>query len=65
MNVLEINDLRMSFADHEVLKGFTIAVPENSIFGFVRKNGAGKTTTMKNVVGLVKPDSGRRSAASQ
>lgn len=58
MNVLEINDLRMSFGSHEVLKGFTMAVPENSIFGFVGKNGAGKTTTMKIVVGLLKPDSG-------
>lgn len=58
MNILEINDLHKSFGDKPVLKGLNLAVPENSIFGFVGKNGAGKTTTMKAVLGLLKVNGG-------
>ena len=58
MNILEINQLHMSFGNNKVLNGLDMVVPENSIFGFVGKNGAGKTTTMRIVLGLLKADSG-------
>ncbi len=58
MEVLSIDNLCKSFGDKEVLKGVTLKVPENSIFGFIGKNGAGKTTTMKHILGLMKGDEG-------
>lgn len=59
MDVLEVQDLKKSFGSKEVLRGLTLSVPENSIFGFIGRNGAGKTTTMKAVLGLLKPNSGQ------
>ncbi len=58
MDILKITDVYKSFGEKEVLKGISLSVPENSIFGFIGKNGAGKTTTMKLVLGLMKPDGG-------
>ena len=58
MDMLRINGLYKRFGDKIVLCGLDLAVPENSIFGFVGKNGSGKTTTMKTVLGLLKADSG-------
>lgn len=58
MNVLNVTDVYKSFGEKEVLKGLSLSVPENSVFGFIGKNGAGKTTTMKIVLGLMKPDKG-------
>ena len=58
MHVLEIKGLHKSFGKNHVLQGLDMAVPSNSVFGFVGKNGAGKTTTMKIIVGLLKADRG-------
>ena len=58
MNVLELHDVAKHFGSKEVLRGVTLAVPENCVFGFVGRNGAGKTTTMKTVLGLLRPDGG-------
>jgi len=58
MDMLRITDLRKRFGDKEVLRGVSLCVPENSIFGFIGKNGAGKTTTMKAVLGLLAADGG-------
>lgn len=58
MDILTITDLQKKFGEKEVLRGMTLQVPENSIFGFIGRNGAGKTTTMKAVLGLLKADGG-------
>jgi ABC-2 type transport system ATP-binding protein len=64
MNLLEIRNLRKSFARDlfrprvEVLKGLNITVPDGTITGFLGANGAGKTTSMRCVLGLDFPDSG-------
>lgn len=65
MSILEIKQLNMSFGSNKVLTGLDMAVPENSIFGFVGKNGVGKTTTMKIVLGLLKADSGSVSVCGE
>ena len=56
--MLQIERLEKRFGEKEVLKGLTLTVPDNSVFGFIGKNGAGKTTAMKTVLGLLKADSG-------
>ena len=58
MDMLTISELRKSFGEKQVLKGLSLSVPANSVFGFVGMNGAGKTTAMKAVLGLLRPDSG-------
>ncbi len=58
MDMLCVSGLYKSFGDKKVLQGLDLAVPQNSIFGFIGKNGAGKTTTMKTVLGLIMPDAG-------
>lgn len=58
MDMLQITNLQKRFGEKEVLKGLTLSVPENSIFGFIGKNGAGKTTTMKMILGLLQADEG-------
>jgi ABC-2 type transport system ATP-binding protein len=58
---IEINGLRKRFGRTDVLQGFDLAVPRNSVFGFLGPNGAGKTTTMKILVGLLRPSDGSAS----
>ena len=57
-DMLNITGLCKQFGGKKVLNGLNLAVPEQSIFGFIGKNGAGKTTTMKMILGLLSPDSG-------
>ena len=56
MDILRITGLRKHFGDKTVLDGLELAVPENSIFGFIGQNGSGKTTTMKTILGLLEAD---------
>ena len=65
MDMLSIENLKKSFGDKEVLRGFNLNVPEKSIFGFIGKNGAGKTTTMKTILGLIKADEGEITVAGE
>ena len=58
MDMLRITNLTKRFGEKEVLRGLSLSVPENSIYGFIGKNGAGKTTTMKTVLGLLRADGG-------
>lgn len=58
MNVLEVNNLKKSFGQHEVLKGVTFHAKKGRALGFIGINGAGKTTTMKIITGLMHSDNG-------
>ncbi len=51
--VIEINDLKMSFGDKEVLKGINLKINKGSIIGYIGPNGAGKSTTVKIMLGLI------------
>ena len=57
-NVLSIKDLCKDYGKFHVLKGVTLDIPKESIFGLVGRNGAGKTTLMRIVTGLAEPTSG-------
>ncbi|GIH95691.1 ABC transporter ATP-binding protein [Planobispora siamensis] len=58
MAVIEVTDLRKSYADLNVLDGVSFSVEEGEIFGILGPNGTGKTTTVECVEGLRRPDSG-------
>ncbi|SMQ19045.1 ABC-2 type transport system ATP-binding protein [Streptomyces sp. Ag82_O1-12] len=57
--VIEVTELRKSYAGRPVVDGVSFAVEEGEIFGILGPNGAGKTTTVECVEGLRVPDSGR------
>lgn len=40
------------------LKGLTLEVPENGIYGLIGPNGAGKSTTIKILMNIIKAESG-------
>lgn len=59
MPVIEIENLRKTYADRHVVDGVSLSVERGEIFGILGRNGAGKTTTVECVVGLRVPDGGR------
>lgn len=56
--ILQIANLRKSFADFTAVNNISLEVEAGEIFGFLGPNGAGKTTTIKILAGLLQPDSG-------
>ena len=57
-DLLVVDSVSKTFADHRALNSVSINIPKSSIFGLLGPNGAGKTTTFYIIVGLVKADSG-------
>ena len=56
--MLRIENLNVSIAAMQILRGISLEVPAGSMTGLIGRNGAGKTTLMKTVMGLLKPSSG-------
>jgi ABC-2 type transport system ATP-binding protein len=52
MNIIQINDLRKSFGDNQVLKGINLTIETGQIVGYIGPNGAGKSTTIKILTGI-------------
>jgi ABC-2 type transport system ATP-binding protein len=50
--------LARNFGRHRVLDGIDLAVPVQSVYGFLGQNGAGKTTTIRLLLGLLRPSAG-------
>lgn len=65
--MIKINNITKSFQAGfipktiEVLKGISLEVGKNEVFGFLGPNGAGKTTTIKILMDLIRADSGSAS----
>lgn len=56
---LRIEELRKSFGEKEVLRGFSFTAKSGEAFGLLGRNGAGKTTTIRILMGVFPADSGR------
>ena len=56
--VLEIKDLKKSFVDNEVLKGFSLQLFEGENLVVMGKSGSGKSVMIKCLVGLLQADGG-------
>ena len=56
--VLEIKDLKKSFGDNHVLKGFNLKLYEGENLVIMGKSGSGKSVMVKCLVGLIQPDGG-------
>lgn len=57
-NIITIRNLKKKFRSQEVLKGITMNIPENCVYGLLGPNGAGKSTLLKMITGLLQPSSG-------
>jgi branched-chain amino acid transport system ATP-binding protein len=55
---LSIRDLTMRFGGVVALEGFSMEVPQSSVFGLIGPNGAGKTTCFNCISGLYRPTTG-------
>lgn len=58
MNLLQVNDLSVSYGHAAVLHDVHMDVKEGEIVAVIGANGAGKTTLLKALTGLLKPKSG-------
>ena len=52
--MLRIENLNVSIAAMQILRGVSLEVPGGAMIGLIGRNGAGKTTLMKAVMGLLK-----------
>jgi len=59
MDIINISNLSFGYTkDHPILKELNMNVPSGSIYGFLGTNGAGKSTTIRNILKLLRPQSG-------
>ena len=48
-----LTDLSAGYTDHQVLKGVSLTVHDNSLFSLIGSNGSGKTTLLRVLAGLL------------
>lgn len=56
--ILETKNLSKSFQKQPVLKGVSMEVPQNCVYGLLGPNGAGKSTLLKMMTGILRPTDG-------
>lgn len=59
MNILRIEGISKSFANHKALDNVSLEIPQGSIYGLLGPNGAGKTTLIRVINRITIPDSGK------
>ncbi len=57
-NLLVAENVTKVYGDYTALDNFSIAIPQQSIFGLLGPNGAGKTTFLRILNQITMPDSG-------
>jgi len=58
-DILNVENLAISFGSNTVLKDLSFSVEENEVLGIIGPNGAGKTVLLNILTGILKPDAGR------
>lgn len=56
--MIEFKNLVKSFGSRTILKGLNLRINEGEIFFILGTSGTGKSVLLKNLVGLLRPDSG-------
>lgn len=51
-------NIRKAFGENEVLKGFTLTIPDGETVSVIGGSGSGKSVALKHIVGLIRPDEG-------
>lgn len=57
-NVIEIQGLKKSFGDHEVLRNINLNIQKGESVVVLGKSGTGKSVMIKCIVGMIMPDEG-------
>lgn len=57
-NILEVNNLNVSYGGIKAVKEINFQVPKGQVVTLIGANGAGKSSTLRSIVGLVRPESG-------
>ena len=56
--MIEVKDLSVSFYSQKVLNNLNLTIEKGKITVIIGKSGAGKSVLLKNIIGLLKPNSG-------
>jgi phospholipid/cholesterol/gamma-HCH transport system ATP-binding protein len=56
--VLEVKDLKKTFGDNVILKNINFNLLEGESLAIIGASGSGKSVLLKNIIGLLTPDSG-------
>ncbi|HOK45377.1 MAG TPA: ATP-binding cassette domain-containing protein, partial [Bryobacteraceae bacterium] len=56
--VIRFENVYKSFGAHKVLENVSFEVPRGSALCILGRSGTGKSVTIKQMIGLIKPDSG-------
>ena len=59
MDILKVENITKTYANHVALDDVSLTVPKGSIYGLLGPNGAGKTSLIRIVNQITGPDSGR------
>jgi phospholipid/cholesterol/gamma-HCH transport system ATP-binding protein len=57
--MINITDLHKRFRDNHVLRGANLEVRDGETLAIIGGSGTGKSVFLKNIIGLVRPDSGQ------
>mgnify|MGYP001247185945 FL=1 len=57
-NIVEIDQLRFSYGDREVLKGISLTIPRGKTVGIMGSSGCGKSTLLRLIGGQLAPAGG-------
>lgn len=58
MDSIELNDVHKSYDGVPVLRGVSLRVPQDAVYGVLGPYGAGKTTLIHLIAGFLRPDRG-------
>jgi ABC-2 type transport system ATP-binding protein len=58
MNAVEIKHVTKTFGLHVAVDNLSLAVPPQTVYGFIGPNGSGKTTTLRMIMRILHPDRG-------
>lgn len=58
-SVITVSNLTRDYGRSRGVFGLDFEVKQGEAFGLLGPNGAGKTTTIRQLMGFVRPDSGR------
>ena len=56
---VDVENICFSYGDVQVLRNISFSVNEPSLVGIIGPNGSGKSTLVKNISGILKPESGQ------
>ena len=56
--MIEARDLKLSFGPNVILDGVSLKIEKGESVVIIGRSGGGKSVLLKNLIGLLKPDSG-------